>query len=139
MDLRLYPPDIPSGGFTTHLIDPATENGYFTSWSPTEEIFFGYVWKCAEFPWLCRWSENQLRTNSPWNGRTITCGMEFSASPALESRREMVTRGSMFGAPAGRWLSAKSRIETRYAAFIGQSKSVPESVEWNGDEVICLF
>lgn len=140
LDLRVYPSEVPSGGFTTHLIDPSLENGYFTSWAPASGIYFGYVWKRADFPWLCRWGENSLRKSFPWNGRTMTCGMEFSASPELESRRAMATRGSMWGAPAGRWLPAKTKIETSYAAFIGQSRLIPESVEWDGDnKVQCRF
>ena len=139
-DLRVYPSEFPSGGFTTHLIEPAHENGYFTSWSPSQEVYFGYVWKRVDFPFLCRWGEHGVRKLSPWSARTLTCGMEFSASPALESRREMVTRGSMFGAPAGHWLPAKSKIGTTYAAFIGRAASIPESVEWDGEGgLLCQF
>jgi hypothetical protein len=132
-DLQVYPAEFPSGGFTTHLIEPSLENGYFTSWSPSTGVCFGYVWKRSDFPFLCRWGEHGVRKLPPWNGRTLTCGMEFSASPALESRRDMVTRGSMYGVPAGHWLPAKSTVETTYCAFIGQAASIPESVEWDGD------
>ena len=55
------------------------------------------------------WEENFSRTHAPWNGQTLTRGMEFGVSPMAESRRQMVDRGRLFGVPAYRWLPAKSR------------------------------
>jgi hypothetical protein len=49
----------------------------------------------------------------------------------VESRREMVTRGSLFGVPTYLWLPAKSRVEVRYCAFIGSAELAPESVVWD--------
>jgi hypothetical protein len=136
IDLRLYSNEIPSGGFTTHLVDPSSAHGYWIAWSPGSRVYFGYVWKRDDFPFLCRWEENQLRTVAPWNGRTLTCGMEISASPMVESRRDMVTRGGMFGAPGYKWLPAKGRLETRYAAFLGESDALPRAVEWDGADQV---
>ena len=59
------------------------------------------------------WEENRSRTHAPWNGKTIARGMEFGASPMPETRREMIERGRLFGAPCYRWLPAKSR--SKYA------------------------
>ena len=58
---------------------------------------FGYVWKRADFPWTGIWEENHSRRNPPWNGKTLTRGMEFGVSPMPESRREMIDRRSLFG------------------------------------------
>jgi len=132
IDLRVYSNETPSGGFTTHLLDPSSQYGYWIAWSPSSRIYFGYVWKRDDFPYLCRWEENHLRDAAPWNSRTLTCGMEISASPTVESRRDMVTRGSFFGVPAYKWLPAKGRLEAVYAAFIGQSDALPRGVEWTG-------
>ena len=136
IDLRTYPGDASSGGFTTHLVNPADRHGFWISWSPSQKIYFGYVWNREEFPWLCRWEENHLRSIAPWNRRTVTCGMEFSMSPTVESRRDMVTRGSLFGTPAYRWLPAKSRFDVTYAVFIGESNQLPRSVEWDGADSV---
>ena len=48
----------------------------------------GYVWERSDFPWIGIWEENNSRTNPPWNGRTVTRGMEFGASrfPRLAER-----------------------------------------------------
>lgn len=137
-DLRVYPADAVSGGFTTHLVDPAREHGFFLAWSPASKLAFGYVWKRAEFPWMCRWEENHLRENAPWNSRTVTCGMEFGVSPTIESRREMVERNSLWGVPAYRWLPAKTTIAANYCAFIVPAESVPEVAIWDGYESVRL-
>jgi hypothetical protein len=107
-----------SGGFATHLIDPAGDSGFFVAWSPRTEVAFGYLWRRSDFPWLGVWEENCSRTGAPWNRRTLTRGMEFGASPVAETRRQMVERGSLFGVPAFRWIPARSRVEVRYAAAI---------------------
>lgn len=136
LDLRNFSASGPAGGFTTHRVEPSRKHGYFVAWSPNSGLAFGYIWTREDFPWLCRWEENRLRTGAPWNGRTVALGLEFGVSPFVESRRDMVARGSLFGMPAFRWLPARSRIEARYTAFAGAVHSLPESVEWDGDETV---
>jgi hypothetical protein len=136
IDLRVYSSDAVSGGFTTHLVDPVSDNGFFVCWSPTTKILFGYIWKRIDFPWICRWEENHLRTDPPWDGRTMTCAMEFGVSPTLGSRRQMVERGSMYNAPGYRWLPACSTIQVEYHAFIDMAERIPESVKWHDSESV---
>ena len=135
-DLRVFTGEPVSGGFTAHLMDPAREQAYFCAWSPTSKILFGYVWRRQDFPWLARWEENHLRTAPPWNGQGLACGMEFGVSPMVESRTQMVARGTMFGAPCYRWIPARTRLEVRYCAFITIAGSIPESVLWDGGEQV---
>jgi len=136
IDLRVYSSESVSGGFTTHMIDPHLDDAFFLAWSPTTKILFGYIWKRGDFPWLCRWEENHLRSEPPWNSRTLTCAMEFGVSPMLESRRQMVARGSLFGTPAFRWVPARSQIHTEYLAFVTVAESLPGSVRWDGGESV---
>jgi hypothetical protein len=125
-NLELYTDAPVSGGFTTHLMDPARETAYFVAWSPRSRVALGYVWRRADFPWLGVWEENYSRTGAPWNGRTLTRGMEFGASPVAETRRQMIDRGSLFGVPAFRWIPARTRVEVRYRAVIqGGLESCP--------------
>jgi hypothetical protein len=107
-----------SAGFITHLMDPARATAFFVAWSPTSQAALGYLWQRTDFPWLGDWEENYSRTGAPWNGRTLTRGMEFGASPMPETRRRMIERGSLFGVPAFRWIPARTRVEVRYAAAI---------------------
>jgi hypothetical protein len=116
VDLQTFTSASVSGAFTTHLLDPAREDGYFTA--TNLGVTFGYSWKRADFPWIGIWEENHSRTNPPWNGATLTRGMEFGVSPMPESRREMIDRGSLFGVPGYRWLPARYALTVEYAATI---------------------
>ena len=68
--------------------------------------------------------------NLPWNGETLTRGMEFGVSPMPESRQTMVDRGRLFDVPTYRWLPANGRIEVEYYAIIQRAESIPEVLEW---------
>ncbi|MEK7408499.1 MAG: DUF4432 family protein, partial [Acidobacteriota bacterium] len=81
VDLRVFTDEPVSGGFTTHLMDPQREQAFFIAFSPARGIAFGYIWKQSDFPWLGIWEENYSRQNPPWNGQTLTRGMEFGVSP----------------------------------------------------------
>jgi hypothetical protein len=128
-DLRVYT-DVPvSGSFDSVLLDPHRDQAFFFAYSPKTKVLFGYVWKRADFPWLGIWEENYERKQPPWEGRTLTRGMEFGASPVAESRRQMIERHSMFGVPAYRWIPAKAKLHTEYYAFITTADSIPDSLE----------
>lgn len=107
-----------SGGFSTHLMDPAREQAWFVAFSPHHKLALGYAWKRKDFPWLGTWEENRSRKHAPWLGRALTRGMEFGVSPFPETRREMVTRGSLFGEPGYRWLPARAKLRAEYFAFL---------------------
>lgn len=138
LDLRVFPNDLRSGGFTAHLMDPEQQHAWFTAWSPRTKTAIGYIWERQDFPWLARWEENQLRTEPPWNSRGLACGMEFGVSPLVESRRSTVERGSLFGVPTYKWLPAKTTINIHYCAFAVTADAVPESVKWDGEHSVQL-
>ena len=135
IDLRLYPSDPVSAGYTAHLMDPAREDAFFAAWHSPSRLLFGYVWRRSDFPWLGRWEENHCRTHPPWSGQSLTCGMEFGVSPMPEKRRAMIDRGSLFGVPGYRWIPARSKVTVEYCAFARLADAVPESVEWSGGPV----
>ena len=101
--------------YTANLMDPANPQASFRAWNPRLGLAFSCEWNRADFPWLGIWEENRSRLHAPWNGETVACGMEFGASPFPETRRQMVDRGPLFGAPGYRWLSARGRLESRYS------------------------
>ncbi len=125
-DLRVYTNRESSGAFTTHLMDPHRERAWFFAWSPKTRALFGYIWKQSDFPWLGIWEENYSRTQPPWNGKTLTRGMEFGASPMPESRRQMIDRGRLFGVPGYRWIPAKTKVSAEYRAFLTTADKIPE-------------
>jgi hypothetical protein len=125
IDLRVFTDAAVSAGYTTHLMDPAREEAFFLAFSPRTRVVFGYAWRQSDFPWLGIWEENHSRQGPPWNGRTMTRGMEFGVSPMPETRRKMIGRGALFGVPGYRWIPARSRVRVEYRAFIGQSEGIP--------------
>jgi hypothetical protein len=128
-DLRVFNDAAVSEGFTTHLMDSSRERAFFFAWSPRTKVLFGYIWKQSDFPWLGIWEENHSRTTPPWGGRTVTRGMEFGASPMPETRRQMIDRGKLFGAPGYRWIPARASVRVEYSAFITTADAIPESEE----------
>lgn len=127
-DMRLFTSAESSGGFTTHLMDPGREKAFFFAYSPSSKVLFGYIWRRTDFPWLGIWEENHSREHLPWKKQGLTRGMEFGASPFPESRRAMIERREMFGAPTYRWVPAKSKVRVEYSAFITQASEIPESL-----------
>jgi len=127
-DLRTFTARQKSGAYTTHLMNPAEPDAYFVAFSPTRRLAFGYVWRQKDFPWMGIWEENKSRPHPPWNGRTITRGMEFGVSPFPESRRAMIERGRLFDVPAFRWIPARTRVEVRYRAVLTPADVMPASL-----------
>ncbi len=125
-DLRLFTNRPVSAAFSTHLMDPARGQAWFVAWSPTHKLAFGYVWQQRDFPWLGIWEENYSRTRPPWNGVTLTRGMEFGASPFAENRRAMIERGRLFGVPCYRWIGGQQKLTAQYKLFLLPANSVPE-------------
>jgi hypothetical protein len=125
-----------SGGFVTHLVDPSRAQGYFLAFSPKMKVLLGYVWRRTDFPWIGIWEENHFRKHLPWDGQELARGMEFGASPFPESRRKMIARCEMFGAPCYRWIPAKSRVSVDYCAFIDGAATLPREVTWDGRDTV---
>lgn len=124
-DLSELPRRERSAAATCHLVHEDREHGFFLAWQPRTNILIGYVWRRPDFPWISLWEENRSRTDPPWNGTTVTRGIEFGASPFAEGRRAMIERGSLFGVPTYRWLPAKASAAVEYVAFERISAEMP--------------
>ena len=129
-DLRQMKSTAPASGFTTHLADPQCEHANFTAFSQQFRLAFGYVWKRADFPWLGIWEENCSRKGSPWDGRTVTRGMEFGVSPFPETRMAMIERNRLMDTPTYKWLPAHGRLEVEYWISSKIADAIPESLHW---------
>ena len=129
-DLRTFAHAKRSSAYTTHLMNPARTLAYFFAHSPTINLAFGYVWKRDDFPWLGIWEENHSRAQPPWNGRTLTRGMEFGVSPMPETRQAMVERAHLFGAPCFRTIAAGDTIAVEYCAIARHLDRISESLDF---------
>jgi len=128
-DLRLFTNEARSSAYTSHLMNANTETAFFIAFSPASRLAFGYVWQAADFPWMGIWEENYSRVGQPWNGRTLTRGMEFGVSPFPETRRAMVERGRLFDTPTYRWLPASASLEAAYWIVLQRANQIPESLD----------
>ena len=128
-DLRTFSAAAASSAYTAHRLDPGRHHASFVAFSPAARLAFGYVWRRGDFPWLGLWEENRARTAAPWNGRTLTCGLEFGVSPLPETRQQMVERGPTFGTPGCRWVRARQRVEVEYRAVLRPADAMPASLE----------
>lgn len=132
IDLRVYTSGSPSSAYTAHLMNPDREHAFFVAYAPEARLSFGYVWRRADFPWLGIWEENASRTEPPWNGVTLTRGLEFGVSPFPETRRQMIDRGRLFETPTFRWIPAAARVSVEYWCVCEPATAVPETLEWPG-------
>ena len=129
-DLRQMHATAPASGYTASLATQGNDDAYWVAYAPEFKLAFGYIWKRADFPWLGIWEENCSRLASPWDGRTITRGMEFGVSPFPESRREMVERNRLLDAPAYKWIAGREQLDAEYWIVSQIADAVPESLEW---------
>ncbi len=128
-DLRRFTSEPRSSAYTTHLMNARARTAFFVAFSPRSELAFGYVWTPSDFHWMGIWEENCSRLGPPWNGQTLTRGMEFGVSPFPETRRAMVDRGRMFDTPTYRWLPANGSLEAAYWIVFQNATSIPESID----------
>ena len=119
-----------SSDFSAQLMDPRREDAWFSAVHPGAGLMVAYVWKRADYPWLGNWEENFARETSPWRGRELTRGMEFSNTPFPIGLREAVERGTFQGQPTYRWLPALGRVAVEYAVVI---QRVPQGCQGVAD------
>jgi hypothetical protein len=129
-NLRQMHRTAPASGYTAHLADPQRKHAYFVAFSQQFRLAFGYVWRRNDFPWMGIWEENCSRQATPWDGRTVTRGMEFGVSPFPETRREMLERSRLFDTPTYKWIPARARLEAEYWIISQITDVVPESLSW---------
>jgi hypothetical protein len=129
VDLRVFNDADSSSAYTAHLMDTGREDAFFLAYSPESKLAFGYAWRRADFPWMGIWEENKSRSQPPWNGVTVTRGMEFGVSPFPETRRAMIERGRLFDVPTFRWIPAATRVTVEYWAALRPAEAIPETLE----------
>ena len=122
-DLRVFQSKAHSGTYAALLLDPKRSEQFFTLYHPDYRVLIGYTFPSDGNVWLADWQENQRATTLPWNGNVIARGLEFGSSPFAEGLRKSVELGSLFGAPAYRWIGGKQRLGTEFSIFL---EEIPE-------------
>jgi hypothetical protein len=109
-NIRTAPANPNSLDHSTTLVDTSRRLGFVTALKTARGYLLGYVFRREEFPWVQDWQ------SYPRDLRMYR-GIEFATQPFDVPRREVLSLGSMFGAPVYRWLPAKSKITTRFLMF----------------------
>ena len=118
VDIREYPKGGKNSDFTATLLNPNLTWGWVTAVNVKRGLVAGYVWPRKDWPWVANWEENHFRSGAPWFGKAVVRGMEFGTTPYPDSRRDMVTMGTLFRTPTYRWISAKAKQTIGYGAFV---------------------
>lgn len=103
-----------SSDFSAQLMDPRREDAWFSAVNPRLGLLVAYCWKRGDFPWTGNWEENYGRKAAPWNGKSLTRGMEFANTPFPMPLRDAAARGTMHGLPTFRWLPARGKLTFDY-------------------------
>jgi hypothetical protein len=113
-DLRTAPRQLGTSDIATVLLDGEREHVFVTALHPGKRLVFGYLFKPSDYPWLQIWENHRTAAG-------MARGLEFGTQPFGQSRRLTVDLHTLLGAPAYRWLPAKSKIETRFLMFYAET------------------
>ena len=111
---RIAKTDKSSSDFTAQLINPKRASAWVSAINPPLGLLLAYVWNRDDLPWVGNWEENYGRTGTPWNGQTLTRGLEFANTPFPVGLRQAVDRGRFQGQPTFRWLPALGMVEVAF-------------------------
>ena len=126
LDVRPAPSTTPVGDHTTSLMDPSRRLVFVTAFNADRRRLLGYVFRREEYPWT------QLWEYYPSDGH-LARGMEFAVQPFDMSRRDITEMHSLLGAPAYRWLPARSTITSSFLMFYTRT---PEGMQRVDDVVL---
>jgi hypothetical protein len=118
VSLRPFQPAPNAGTYFAVLMDRQQPLSFFTMYNPEFGVLIGYLFRTDESPWVGDFQENQRIQDKPWDGKTITRGIEFGTTPFAEGLRRSVERASMFGVPTYRWIAGRERAKMTYAIFL---------------------
>ena len=101
--------------FVSVEMDRKQEHAWFSALNPRLGLMIAYVWRRSDYPWTGIWEESFARREKPWNGKSLTRGMEFTNSPFPVGLRKAVDMGSLHGQPTFRWLPARGALTFEYS------------------------
>jgi hypothetical protein len=120
ISLRPFQPKPNAGTYFAVLMDQKRPVNFFSMYNSDYSVLIGYLFRTADSPWIGDFQENLRMQHKPWDGKTITRGIEFGTTPFAEGLRRSVERGSMFGVPTYRWIGGRERLKSVFAVFLAE-------------------
>ena len=119
-----------SSDFSAQLMNPKRQDAWLSAVNPKLGLLVAYRWNREDFPWVGNWEENFGRKAPPWNGRSLTRGLEFANTPFPMALRDAAARGRFHDLPTFRWLPALGRLRISYEILLAPG---PPSVKGVAD------
>jgi hypothetical protein len=94
------------------IVDPADDYGWITSFSPTHNLLFGYVWKRSDYPWIHLW-QHYIKNKIQYRG------IEFGTAGIHQPFNQILdTATTVFGERTYAFIDAGETITKNYLSFI---------------------
>lgn len=122
-DYRRFAPKAPSLKMAYFLLDPERDIAFISAVNTKYHLMMLYVFRRSDYPWMMVWEENRRLQTPPWNGETMTRGMEFGNTRIAGTAREYAKQTTIHDTPAFGWLDGKGEQTARYLAILTE---VPE-------------
>ncbi|MCA1808441.1 MAG: DUF4432 family protein [Kiritimatiellia bacterium] len=117
-----------NGDYFAVLMNQRKKLAWFSAMHPAQGLLVAYVWNPRDYPWTGVWEENHSRKTTPWLGRELTRGMEFSNSPFPIGLRRSVALHRFQGQPTYQWLPARERRSFDYALLAEEADPAARGV-----------
>ena len=102
------------------VIDPGSEYGWISAYSPDHHLLLGYLWKRSDYPWINHWIHFADDPSSKVSGLSVNNNEEevrVHSDTGLTSR--MIYRGLEFGT-TGMHMSFKEIIDKKLFEVLGE-------------------
>ena len=94
------------------IVDPESEYGWISAYSPNHQLLFGYIWKRKHYSWIHLWQH--------WDGNQIKYrGLEFGNTGIHQPFKEILaTATNLFGEDTFDYIDAGETVSRNYFSFL---------------------
>lgn len=118
--INLEIPEIQYNSVFPTIVDPESEYGWITAYSPDHQSLLGYIWKRADYPWINHWihfadvQTEKFKSSSDKNDTNATVNHE-----GICTNSKLIYRGLEFGT-TGMHMSFKEIIDKKLFEVLGE-------------------
>jgi hypothetical protein len=119
-EINLESPKVVYNSVFPTIIDPGSEYGWISAYSPDHHLLLGYLWKRSDYPWINHWIhfvDDQSSKVSGLSSNNNQAEVQDHSYNGLPSR--MIYRGLEFGT-TGMHMSFKEIIDKKFFEVFGE-------------------